>query len=161
MPTGKIFMLSVLLKWNYLRIGLNPKRRKLCGFGNCGVPTKLETNGATFFLVRQKQGDTLRFLVYFIGSAMETKNYSYNLSIADKAGKEKYDFQGKVYTLDKDEPIKGITNKFKIMLRSMEEKISWFQGFNGSEFEVRIPATALESLNFIFLFKFARRQGWF
>ena len=31
----------------------------------------------------------------------------YNLSITDKAGKEKYDFQGEVFTLDKNDPVKG------------------------------------------------------
>ena len=89
-------------------IGLNPKRRKICGSGSCGAVTKLETSDAVFFLVKQKQCDTFRFWVYFIGSPLEAKNYSCNLSIADKAGKEKFDFQGKVFTLDKDDPIKGI-----------------------------------------------------
>ena len=87
--------------------GLNPKRPKSCGSENCGVPTKLETSDATFFLVRQKQCDTLRFWVYFIGSALEAKNYSITMSIADNAGKQKYDFQGEVFTLDIDEPFKG------------------------------------------------------
>ena len=72
------------------------------------VVTKLETSDAAFFLVRKKQFDTLRFWVYFIGSPFEAKNYSYNLVIADKAGKEKYDFQGKIFTLDKDDSIKGV-----------------------------------------------------
>ena len=87
---------------------MNPKRQKLCGSGNSAIPTKLETSDATFFLVRQKRCDTFRFWVYFIGSPLAAKNYSCNLSIADKAGKEKFDFQGKVFTLDKDDPIKGI-----------------------------------------------------
>ena len=93
---------------NYFSLGRNPKRQKLCGFVNCCVPTKLETSDATFFLVRQKQGDTLRFWVYFVGSPLESKNYTFNLSIADDAGKEKYDFQGKVCTLDKDDPVEGM-----------------------------------------------------
>ena len=33
---------------------------------------------------------------------MEALNYYYKLYIANKAGKEKYDFEGKVLTLDKD-----------------------------------------------------------
>ena len=89
-------------------IGLNPKRPKICGSENYGVITKLETSEETFFLVRQKQYDTLRFRVYFVGSPLESKNYIYNLSICDKAGQEKYDFQGKVFTLDKDDPVKGM-----------------------------------------------------
>jgi hypothetical protein len=63
---------------------------------------------AVFFLVRQKQYDTLRFRVYFVGSPLESKNYIYNLIISDKAGQERYDFQGKVFTLDKDDPVKGM-----------------------------------------------------
>ena len=89
-------------------IGLNPKRPKICGSENYGVVTKLETSDAAFFLVRQKKDDTLRFRVYFVGSPLESKNYIYNLSISDKAGQEKYDFQGKVFTLDKDDPVKGM-----------------------------------------------------
>ena len=89
-------------------IGLNPKRSKICGSENYGVITKLETSEAAFFLVRQKQYDTLRFRIYFVGSPFESKNYIYNLSIADKAGQEKYEFQGKVFTLDKDDPVQGM-----------------------------------------------------
>jgi hypothetical protein len=92
----------------------NPKRPTFCGlpqmpklFGNCGIPTRLETSDATFFLVRKKQCDTLRFWVYFIGSTLEAKNFCYTLAIADDYEVDKYDFQGRVFTLDKDEPLKG------------------------------------------------------
>ena len=73
-----------------------------CGYENCRVVTKLETSDAVFLLVRQKRLDKLIFWVHFIGPPMEALNYYYKLYIANKAGKEKYDFEGKVLTLDKD-----------------------------------------------------------
>ena len=68
----------------------------------------METSDATFFLVRQKQWDTFRFRVYFIGSTLEAKHFCYTLAIDDFYEVDKYDFQGRVFTLDKDEPVKGI-----------------------------------------------------
>ena len=41
------------------------------------------------------------------GSSFEAKQFSYTLSIADKNGEQKYIFHGKVFTLDKDDPVKG------------------------------------------------------
>jgi hypothetical protein len=42
------------------------------------------------------------------GSALEAKHYEYTLSIADsKTGKPKHVFHGEVFTLDKDDPVKG------------------------------------------------------
>ena len=73
-----------------------------CGYENCRVVTKLETSDAVFLLVTQKRDDKLIFWVHFIGSPMEARNHSYNLYIADRAGKEKYDLEGNVLTLDKD-----------------------------------------------------------
>ena len=67
-----------------------------CGYENCRGVTKLETRDAVFLLVRQKRHDKLTF----IGPPMEALNYYYKLYIANKAGKEKYDFEGKVLTLD-------------------------------------------------------------
>ena len=64
----------------------------------------LKASGAVFFLASRKQCDTLRFWIYFVGSNIEAKNYLYTLSISDKTGEEKYIFQGKVFTLDKDDP---------------------------------------------------------
>ena len=75
---------------------------RCCGYENCRVVTKLETSDGVFLLVRQKRHDKLIFWVYFIGSPREALNYYYKLNIANKAGKEKYDFEGKVLTLDKD-----------------------------------------------------------
>ena len=73
-----------------------------CGYENCRVVTKLETSDAVFLLVRQKRHDKLIFWVHFIGPTMEALNYYYKLYIANKAGKEKHDFEGKVLTLNKD-----------------------------------------------------------
>ena len=75
---------------------------RCCGYENCRVVTKLETSDGVFLLVRQKRHDKLIFWVYFIGSPREALNYYYKLNIANKAGKEKHDFEGKVLTLDKD-----------------------------------------------------------
>ena len=67
----------------------------------------MKTSAATFFLASRKQCDTLRFSIYLLGSAVQAKNYSYCLSMMDKAGEQRFDFQGKVFTLDKDDPVEG------------------------------------------------------
>jgi hypothetical protein len=67
----------------------------------------LKTSDAIFFLASQKQFDTLRFWIYLVGSSVEAKKFSYTLSITDKTGEQKYIFHGKVFTLDKDDPVKG------------------------------------------------------
>ena len=72
-----------------------------------GTPTMLKTSGAIFFLSSRKQWDTLRFWIYLAGSALESKNYSYTLSIKDKTGKPKHVFHGDIFTLDKYDPVKG------------------------------------------------------
>jgi hypothetical protein len=90
--------------------GLNPNSPKICDILTIGTPTivtTLKTSGAIFFLASQKQCDTLRFRIYLAGSACEAKHYSYTLSIADKTGKLRYFFHGEVFTLDKDDPVRG------------------------------------------------------
>ena len=87
--------------------GLNSNFPKICDSISIGTPTMLKTNGAIFFLASCKQCDTLRFLVYLVGSSVEANNYGYTLSIKDKTGEQKYVFQGKVFTLDKDDAVKG------------------------------------------------------
>ena len=88
--------------------GLNPNIPKICDTIAVGMPTTLKTSGAIFFLAIKKQCDTLRFCIYFAGSALQAKHYEYTLSITDsKTGKPKYVFHGEVFTLDKDDPVKG------------------------------------------------------
>ena len=88
--------------------GLNSNIPKICDTIAVGMPTTLKTSGAIFFLASQKQCDTLRFWMYLAGSALEAKHYEYTLSIADgKTGKPKHVFYGEVFTLDKDDPVKG------------------------------------------------------
>ena len=88
--------------------GLNPNIPKICDTIAIGMPTTLKTSGAIFFLAIKKQCDTLRFCIYFAGSALQAKHYEYTLSITDsKTGKPKHVFYGEVFTLDKDDPVKG------------------------------------------------------
>ena len=87
--------------------GLNPNFPKICDTITIGTPTILKTSADTFFLASRKQCDTLRFSIYLLGSAVQAKNYSYCLSMTDKAGEQRFDFQGKVFTLDKGDPVEG------------------------------------------------------
>ena len=87
--------------------GLDLNFPKICDTITVGTPTMLKTTGDIFFLASRKHFDTLRFWIYLAGSALESKNYSYILSITDKTGKPKHVFHGKVFTLDKDDPVKG------------------------------------------------------
>ena len=87
--------------------GMDPTLPKICDTITIGTPIMLKTSGAIFFLGSRKQCDTLRFWIYFAGSALESKNYSYILSITDKTGKPKHVFHGEVFTLDKNDPVKG------------------------------------------------------
>ena len=69
-----------------------------CGTNVLSTPVKLETtDGRIFFLVGRKQCDTIRFWIYIIGSSMEAKHYSYNLSITNNSGDEEQIFKGKLY----------------------------------------------------------------
>ena len=85
--------------------GLNLNFPKICD--TIGTPTMLKTSDAIFFLASQKQFDTLRFWIYLVGSSFEAKKFSYTLSITDETGEQKYIFHGKVFTLEKDDPVKG------------------------------------------------------
>jgi hypothetical protein len=85
--------------------GLNLNFPKICD--SIGTPTMLKTSGAIFFLASQRRFDTIRFWIYLVGSSFEAKIFSYTLSIRDKTGEQKYVFHGKVFTLDKDDPLKG------------------------------------------------------
>ena len=87
--------------------GLNPNFPKICDTITIGTPTMLKTNLATFLLASRKQCDTLRFWIYFLGSSLEAKHYISTLSITDETGKQKYVFQGEVFTLDKNDPHGG------------------------------------------------------
>ena len=73
----------------------------------CATVSMLKTSAATFLLASRKQCDTLRFRMYLVGSFFEAKNYRYTLSIKDKTGESMYNFQGKVFTLDKVGRVKG------------------------------------------------------
>merc|ERR1719483_1603625 len=64
--------------------GLNPNSPKICEIITVGRPIILKTSGAIFFLASQKQCDTHRFWIYFYGSAIAAKKFSYTLSIAEK-----------------------------------------------------------------------------
>jgi hypothetical protein len=87
--------------------GLNPNFPKICDTITLGTPAMLKTSGATLILGSQKQCDTLRFRIYLVGSYLEAKQYICTLSIMNKTGEQKYIFQGKVFTLDKDDPVEG------------------------------------------------------
>jgi hypothetical protein len=69
-----------------------------CGTNVLSTPVKLETtDGRIFFLVGRKQCDTIRFWIYIIGSSMEAKHYSYNLSITNNCGDGEQIDKGKLY----------------------------------------------------------------
>ena len=55
----------------------------------------------------QKQCDTLRFWIHIAGSSLEAKNYSYTLTVANKAGDKKNIHHGQVFTMDLDDDSSG------------------------------------------------------
>ena len=99
--------------------GLDLNFPKICDTNSIGTPTMLKTKDAIFFLAIQKQCETLQFRIYMAGSAFEAKHYLYTLSIMDKTSEQKFVFQGKVFTLDKDDPVKG--SVFMMGIESVEE----------------------------------------
>ena len=99
--------------------GLDLNFPKICDTNSISTPTMLKTNNAIFFLAIQKQCETLQLRIYMAGSVLEAKHYLYTLSIMDKASEQKFVFQGKVFTLDKNDPVKG--SVFMMGIESVEE----------------------------------------
>ena len=73
--------------------------------------------------------DTLRFWSYFLGSSLEAKHYISTLSITDETGKQKYVFQGEVFTLDKNDPHGGFLLSWNTTLVFDTHTIGRFQKY--------------------------------